>query len=449
MNLTIQTGVPVLTVFIQGILSFFSPCILPLVPLYIGYLAGGAQKKDEDGNVVYSRKKIFIHTLFFIIGISFAFILLGLGFTAVGKFFSGSRIWFVRIGGIIMVLFGLYQLGIFGKSGALEREHRFGFRFEKWTMNPLIAFVFGFTFSFAWTPCVGPTLASVLLMASSAGTAAAGFALIGVYMLGFVLPFLLVGLFTGTVLDFFKKHQNVIKYTAKAGGVLLILMGVMTFTGWMNGFSSYLSSATGISSSDSGNREPASDTKGTGTESTDMSETDTLYETSGTDAQTEESETETSARKVIPAPDFTLKDQDGNEHTLSDYKGKTVFLNFWATWCGPCQKEMPDIQELYEAYGENAKDLVILGVANPRSEEYPKNSDVTQEEVIQFLEDNGYNYPVAMDTTGDIFAQYGISAFPTTFMIDKEGNIYGYVTGTLTKDIMENIIQQTMDSIKD
>ncbi|MCQ4727913.1 cytochrome c biogenesis protein CcdA, partial [Anaerotignum faecicola] len=136
-------------------------------------------------------------------------------------------------GGIIVVLFGLFQLGVFGSS-VLGQERRLPFRLNQLAMNPLLALVLGFTFSFAWTPCVGPALASVLLMASSATSQGTGFLLIGVYTLGFVIPFLAVGLFTGSVLDFFKKHQNVVKYTTKAGGVLMIAMGVMMFTGWMN-----------------------------------------------------------------------------------------------------------------------------------------------------------------------------------------------------------------------
>ena len=82
MNLTVETGVPVITVFLQGLLSFFSPCVLPLVPLYVSYLAGGAQRVDEDGTIHYPRKKILVNTLFFVIGISFTFFLLGFGFTA-------------------------------------------------------------------------------------------------------------------------------------------------------------------------------------------------------------------------------------------------------------------------------------------------------------------------------------------------------------------------------
>lgn len=429
MGFSIETSVPVITVFLQGILSFFSPCVFPLVPLYVSYLAGGARSVAEDGSIRYPRKRILINTLFFVLGISFTFFVLGLGFSTLGRFFSGNRMWFARISGIIMVLFGLYQLGVFGRLKTMEKEHRMSFGMDALALNPLSALVLGFTFSFAWTPCVGPALSSVLLMVSSTGSSSAGFALIGVYTAGFVLPFLLVGLFTGTVLEFFKKHQAVVKYTVKIGGVLLILMGIMTITGFMNGITSYLSSVgNGL---------------GTPGETVVQKETE---ETSETEAATDTKETESKKTEAdaVAAPDFTLVDQYGETHTLSDYQGKVVFLNFWATWCGPCKSEMPDIQKVYEEYGLNEEDLIILGVANPKTDEYPYNNDVTTEEVEQFLEDNGYSFPVVMDTTGEVLAQYGIRAFPTTFMIDAEGNVFGYVSGALTRDMMDSIIEQTI-----
>ena len=241
MGFSIETGVSALTVFLQGILSFFSPCVLPLVPLYIGYLSGGARTVEEDGSVRYRRGRVLLNTFFFVVGVSFAFFLLGLGFSAAGQFFSRHQVLFTRIGGVVVILFGLYQLGVFGPSRLLARERRLPFRLDRFTMGPLAALLLGFTFSFSWTPCVGPALASVLLMASSAASAGQGFLLIGLYTLGFTLPFLAVGLFTGSLLDLFKRHQKVVQYTVKVGGVLLVLMGVMMFTGWMNGFSSYLS----------------------------------------------------------------------------------------------------------------------------------------------------------------------------------------------------------------
>ena len=127
MGFSVEVGIPAITVFIQGLLSFFSPCVLPLVPLYIGYLAGGTRTVDEEGRVRYSRKKVMTNTLFFVIGVSFAFFLLGFGFTAAGRFFGSNRTLFARIGGIIVVLFGLFQLGVFGSS-VLGQEHRLPFR---------------------------------------------------------------------------------------------------------------------------------------------------------------------------------------------------------------------------------------------------------------------------------------------------------------------------------
>lgn len=105
--------------------------------------------------------------------------------------------------------------------------------------------------------------------------------------------------------------------------------------------------------------------------------------------------------------------------------------------------EMPDLQAVYEDYGKNQEDVVILGVANPKTPSRPQNSDVTTEEVAAFLQEGGYTYPTAMDETGQVFLQYGVSAFPTTFMITPEGKVYGYATGTLTRSTMENFISQT------
>ena len=431
MGFDLETSVPAIMVFLQGLLSFFSPCVLPLVPLYVSYLAGGAGTVDETGAIRYPKGKVLVNTLFFVVGVSFTFFLLGFGFTALGRFFTDHQTWFARISGIIMILFGVYQFGFFGKSAALEREHRLPFRLNRWAMNPLVALVLGFTFSFAWTPCVGPTLSSVLLMASSASSSSKGFLLIGVYTAGFVIPFLAVGLFTSAVLGFFKRHQKVVRYTVKIGAALLVLMGLMTLTGFMNGITGYLSRVTGGMTSQEQTQQ-----------SSPAEQQSDSQNTPAPEATPQESQ-----RPVVPAPDFTLTDQYGNTHTLSDYKGKTVFLNFWATWCGPCKSEMPDIQALYEAYGENEGDLIVLGVANPKTDQNPYTSEGTQEEVEQFLEDNGYTFPVVMDLTGEVLYTYGISAFPTTFMIDSEGNVYGYVPGALTGEIMESIVQQTMDSV--
>ena len=122
-----------------------------------------------------------------------------------------------------------------------------------------------------------------------------------------------------------------------------------------------------------------------------------------------------------------------------------VFLNFWATWCPPCQQEMPYIEELYREYGENTGEVVFLGVANPKSEAYPRSQDVTAPEIEAFLQQKGYTFPTVFDESGQVFADYQISAFPTTFMIDKNGDIYGYVASALTISYMQDIINQTLE----
>lgn len=440
MGFTIETGISAVTVFIQGLLSFFSPCVLPLVPLYLGYLAGGLNVGTGGGAVQAGdpgagpagpgkreRLKLFIRVLFFTLGISGAFFVLGMGASAAGSFFNDNRMLFARIGGVLVVLFGLYQLGVFGSSKVLGSEHRLPLRLEKMTMSPVTVLIMGFAFSFAWTPCVGPALTSVLLMAGSAETGAKGFLLIGVYTLGFILPFLAAGIFTAGLLAWFKKHMKIVRYTVKVGGVLMILMGLLMFTGKMNDITGYLSSAsqsstgTDADASDSGKEDPA-DGEGGG----DAADSD-----DGADAA-----------QTVRAYEFEMEDQFGNVHRLDDYKGKVIFLNFWATWCGPCRNEMPEIQMLYEEYaaqGENAE-VAVIGVAGPGM-----GGEGSREEITAFMEENGYTYPVLMDETGEMFSYYGISAFPTTFMIDRDGNVYGYVSGQLTEDIMRSIIDQTLE----
>lgn len=436
-NLISTENISFIIVFFEGILSFFSPCVIPLIPIYISYLAGSAKMENEDGTIVYERKKVFFHTLFFVLGISFAFFILGLSFTALGAFFNSQKFVISKLGGILIIILGLIQIGVFNFD-FLNRERRLEMKLNPKKMNPIVAFVMGFTFSFAWTPCVGPALSSVLIMASGAKSSGLGNILVLVYSLGFVIPFLVLGLFTTQVLNFIKQKRNLLKYTIKIGGFLLILIGIMTFTGWMNGITGYLNSFGVI-----GN------TTTTGEQEQTTNQEDSKEEEQPKEEETsKEQEETTNQNQTIPAFDFTLTDQYGNEHTLSDYKGKVVFLNFWATWCPPCQLEMPHIENIYNDYGLNKEDVIILGVANPKSNEYPHNQDVSEEEIKQFLDDKGYSFPVVFDRTGEVLYNYYISAFPTTFMIDKEGNIFGYVSSGLSKDMMINIIDQTLESHK-
>ena len=455
-------GISFITVLIQGFLSFFSPCVLPLLPLYIGYLSGGAGAAASEEGSGIKRKTVLINTVFFVIGISFSFFLLGLGMRAIGRFFSGNQLLFSRLGGVIVILFGLYQLGIFGASSALMKEKRLPVQFDRMAMSPLTALIMGFVFSFSWTPCVGPTLSGVLIMAASAESSAAGFALIGIYTLGFALPFLLAGIFTTSLLNFFGKHKGFIQYTAKISGILLVFMGLLMLTGYMNSITGFLSRISGsteraaVSAQEdptegSSAKEDTSEDKITvqeeasPTEETDdASVTGDTPDTDDSSASDETYDENEPVEDVFPAPDFTLTDQYGISHTLSDYKGKIVFLNFWKTWCPPCRKEMPYIQEIYEeTQADEDSDLVILSVATP-----DQDRETDEAGILSFLDENGYTYPVLMDYDGSVLLDYYVASYPTTFMIDTRGNIYGYAPGGMSKELMEDIIRETRESVR-
>ena len=397
-----------IAVFLQGIFSFFSPCVLPLLPVYFGYLSGGTAERKPDGALRFDRGKVLANTLFFVLGISTAFFLLGLGASAAGSALIKHRKLIIRAGGIIMILFGLYQSGLLGEWGFLAKERRLPLRFETLTLSPIMAFVLGFVFSFAWTPCVGPMLSSVLIL--MAAEPEKGMVMILFYTLGFIIPFIMLGLFSETVLNLLKQYKGIMAVTVKASGILIIALGLLLFTGKLDGV---------------GTAAPQDNV------------------TQNSQASDEASQPDANSQQVqdkVAAIPFTLKDQYGKTHTLADYKGKVIFLNFWATWCPPCRAEMPDIQKLYErSPQEGEKAVVVLGVAAPKL-----GSEKDKDGIKAFMEKNGYTYPVLMDRGGKLFEAYGIRAIPTTYLIDRNGNIIGRVQGALSAESIERIVQEVL-----
>ncbi|HGK2569113.1 TPA: thiol-disulfide oxidoreductase-associated membrane protein CcdA2 [Streptococcus pneumoniae] len=219
-----------LSVFLAGILSFFSPCILPLLPVYTGVLLD-----DKDGAQASSGKfsisvTSLLRTLSFIAGISFIFILLGYGAGFLGDLLYAS--WFQYLTGAIIILLGLHQMEILHFKG-LYKEKRLQLQGQGQNGKGYSqAFLLGLTFSFAWTPCVGPVLGSVLALAASGGSGAwQGAGLMLVYTLGLALPFLLLALTSSYVLKHFRKLHPYLGILKKVGGFLIIVMGLLVLFG--------------------------------------------------------------------------------------------------------------------------------------------------------------------------------------------------------------------------
>ncbi|MBR5284619.1 MAG: redoxin domain-containing protein [Clostridia bacterium] len=409
MQLLPAVSLSALTVFLQGIISFFSPCVLPILPIYFGYLSGQADDGDETSPM--KKGRLVSNTFFFILGISFAFFLLALGFTAFGQFFNRHSGLISKIGGGIVILFGLYQLGLFGDSMLMNRERKFHLDAEKLSASPLTAMLMGFTFSFGWTPCVGPALTSALILASSSETAASGFLMVGLYTIGFTLPFMILSFFAEKAMDFFAGKGRLMVILQKVGAVLMIFMGLLMFVGAM--------STPGMAAD------------------ADLPE-ETTTQTEQADTSSDAAEESAEERPKVKAPAIEMTDREGNPVSLDDFAGKTIFLNFWATWCGPCKSEMPDIQKLYEAYGYNEEDVAVIAVAHP---DYYREGPQT--EIEAFLDENGYTYPVFFDANATSATAYSLNSFPTTYMIDNEGYVYGYIAGAISYDTMVEIIEMT------
>lgn len=219
-----------LSVFLAGILSFFSPCILPLLPVYTGVLLddkNGAQASSGKFSISVTS---LLRTLAFIAGISFIFILLGYGAGFLGDLLYAS--WFQYLTGAIIILLGLHQMEILHFKG-LYKEKRLQLQGQGQNGKGYSqAFLLGSTFSFAWTPCVGPVLGSVLALAASGGSGAwQGAGLMLVYTLGLALPFLLLALTSSYILKHFRKLHPYLGILKKVGGFLIIVMGLLVLFG--------------------------------------------------------------------------------------------------------------------------------------------------------------------------------------------------------------------------
>jgi len=149
-------------------------------------------------------------------------------------------------------------------------------------------------------------------------------------------------------------------------------------------------------------------------------------------------------KEDVKMPNIVLYDQYGKKHNIEEYKGKVVVINFWATWCGYCVQELPEFEKVYKEFGSNKKDVIILGVAGPKSKENQNNVDVEKDKIISFLKKKNITYPTLMDEAGKSFDDYGIKYFPTTYVINKNGYLEGFVSGAITAEQLRKAVNETL-----
>lgn len=220
-----MTEVSIAIAFIAGLVSFLSPCVLPIIPGFLAYLAGTTTKGKPK------RIEIFLNSLFFVLGFSIVFAILGVLLNTVLQFVAYDvQKWLSRIGGVIIIFFGLYLTRLI-RIPWLEREHKLTIK-TKFKSHYLTSFLFGFAFAAGWTPCVGAALGAILaLAASSPGTA---FYLLFAYALGLGIPFLAVGLFTAQAAQLIGRLGKALNYINIGFGIILIILGILVFTQYIN-----------------------------------------------------------------------------------------------------------------------------------------------------------------------------------------------------------------------
>lgn len=221
--------------FTAGLLSFLSPCVLPLIPSYVTFVTGLTL---ED--VQRSRRIALIHALLFVLGFTLVFLALGATATTIGRLLGYNREWVGRVGGVLVIVLGLYLLGVFN-IGFFARERRL--HIANKPLGYLGTVVVGMAFAAGWTPCIGPILGAVLTYTASSADLDRGLVLLFAYSLGLALPFVLAALMIDRFLSLFQRYRGALVWTTRAAGVLLLFVGVLMVTDtmrlltqWLQGF---------------------------------------------------------------------------------------------------------------------------------------------------------------------------------------------------------------------
>jgi cytochrome c-type biogenesis protein len=388
--------------FLAGILSFLSPCVLPLVPGYVSLMSGvSIDRLKEGGSASGARSAVIFNSLAFNAGLSVIFLALGATAGLVGATIL-NNFWVRVIGGLIIIAFGLQLIGLL-KISALYKDTRF-FSDDK-PRGMAGSFTLGIAFAAGWTPCIGPILGGIIGLAATSGGWRSGLLLSAFYSAGLAIPFLLTGLGINQFLGFYGKFRRHLHKVEVVSGVILIVVGLLVATG----FSTLLASSTLASILPNAESwlkvNPAAPTTAVAPEN----------------------------RGAFPlAPEVELKTLEGESFQLAELRGRVVLLNFWATWCIPCRSEIPELNNMHRDL--EARGLSVVGVSTYDGADGVRN----------FWKDIKQDYQVLLGDQA-VESKFAVSALPTTFILDREGRIRAKIIGERRRDSFEAAVKPLLE----
>jgi cytochrome c-type biogenesis protein len=451
--------VSIFAAFVAGLVSFLSPCVLPLVPGYVSMLSGIGVEELKEGKA--PRGSLLTSALAFVTGFSIVFITFGASASAVGSFLVRNRTLLAPIAGALILLFGLHLVGWLVKipvraglgigvlfvlagivlsvrHGTTGRARAVDFYaiaiifllgpiLTRWLNRdvhfrklggqpgPFSGFLMGFAFAFGWTPCIGPILAAVLAVAATRETIGQGVFLLACYSAGLAVPFLVTALGIGGFLKFYQQFRRHLHTVEVFSGVLLLVIGGLVFANrltWLSNKLSFLNSA--VASIEGGL----------------------------TTGHVKSSERTTAKANQPNEPDVTFEDLQGNKVPIASLKGKLVLVNFWATWCEPCRVEIPWMIGFQQKYGSQG--FTLLGVA---MDDEGKSVVAPYIQKTQF-DVNGHpttmDYPIVLGSD-DIATKFGgLIGLPTSVLISRDGKVVKRYVGLVNEKDLDKEIQSQL-----